>query len=96
VEAGDVLATVCGNQASVALMQHRHEQALALAERSVDLQQQAAPTGSGSLASLGQICVRVGISSARRRAQRALDVKSPSFHAGKRPAVSSTRSPRFI
>src|SRR5262249_55459843 len=41
VEAGDVLATVCGNQANVALMQHRHEQALALAERSVELQQQA-------------------------------------------------------
>jgi len=37
VEAGDVLATVCGNQANVALMLHRHEQALALAERSVEL-----------------------------------------------------------
>ena len=36
VEAGDVLATVCGNQANVALMQHRHDQALSLAERSVE------------------------------------------------------------
>ena len=49
VEAGDVLATVCGNQANVALMQHRHEQALSLAERSVELQEQAARrTGSAS------------------------------------------------
>ena len=32
-EAGDVLATVCGNQANVALMLHRHDQALSLAER---------------------------------------------------------------
>src|SRR5215467_11260803 len=37
VRAGDVVATVCGNQANVAMMQHRHEQALALAERSVEL-----------------------------------------------------------
>ena len=35
VHANDVLATVCGNQASVMLLQHRCEQALALAERSV-------------------------------------------------------------
>ena len=35
VHADDVLATVCGNQANVMMLQHRHEQALALAERSV-------------------------------------------------------------
>ena len=40
-QAGDVLATVCGNQANVALMQHRHDEALALAERSVELQEEA-------------------------------------------------------
>ena len=40
VRAGDVVATVCGNQANVAMMQHRHEQALALAERSVELQEE--------------------------------------------------------
>ena len=73
-----MLATVCGNQANVALMQHRHEQALALAERSVELQEQAGtPHGLGvALASLGQICVRLGQSEARRggaqpRARRA-------------------------
>ena len=27
-----MLATICGNQANVAMMRHRHEQALALAE----------------------------------------------------------------
>src|SRR5262245_46113914 len=80
VEAFDVLATVCGNQANVALMQHRHEQALALAERSVDLQQQSGtPHGLGvALASLGQICVRVGsLKRAEQALNRALDVRSP-------------------
>ena len=37
VQADDVLATVCGNQANVTMLQHRYEQALALAERSVAL-----------------------------------------------------------
>ena len=80
VEAGDVLATVCGNQANVALMQHRHEQALALAERSVELQEQAGtPHGLGvALASLGQICVRLGnLTRAEEALNRALDVRSP-------------------
>jgi DNA-binding NtrC family response regulator/tetratricopeptide (TPR) repeat protein len=79
-EAGDVLATVCGNQANVALMQHRHDQALSLAERSVDLQEQAGtPHGLGiALASLGQICVRVGnLTRAEEALNRALDVRSP-------------------
>lgn len=80
VQAGDVLATVCGNQANVALMQHRHEQALALAERSVELQEQAGtPHGLGvALASLGQICVRLGkLKRAEEALNRALDVRSP-------------------
>ena len=80
VEAGDVLATVCGNQANVALMQHRHEQALTLAERSVELQEQAGtPHGLGvALASLGQICVRLGsLNRAEEALNRALDVRSP-------------------
>jgi DNA-binding NtrC family response regulator/tetratricopeptide (TPR) repeat protein len=79
-EAGDVLATVCGNQANVALMQHRHDQALALAERSVELQEQAGtPHGLGvALASLGQICVRLGNPTRAEEAlNRALDVRSP-------------------
>ena len=80
VEAGDVLATVCGNQANVALMQHRHEQALALAERSVELQEHGGtPHGLGvALASLGQICVRLGnLKRAEEALNRALDVRSP-------------------
>ena len=80
VEAGDVLGTVCGNQANVALMQHRHEQALGLAERSVELQEQAGtPHGLGiALASLGQICVRLGnLKRAEAVLHRALDVRSP-------------------
>ena len=79
-QAGDVLATVYGNQANVALMQHRHEEALALAERSVELQQESGtPHGLGiALASLGQICVRLGTSSrAEETLNRALDVRSP-------------------
>jgi hydrogenase-4 transcriptional activator len=79
-EADDVVATICGNQANVALMQHRHEQALALAERSVALQEAAGtPHGLGvALASLGQICVRVGnLARAEETLNRALDVRSP-------------------
>jgi DNA-binding NtrC family response regulator/tetratricopeptide (TPR) repeat protein len=80
VEAGDVVATVCGNQANVALMQHHHDQALALAERSVELQEQSGtPHGLGvALASLGQICVRLGsLKRAEQALNRALDVRSP-------------------
>ena len=80
VDAGDVLATICGNQANVALMQHRHDQALSLAERSVELQEQAGtPHGLGvALASLGQICVRLGsLKRAEEALNRALDVRSP-------------------
>jgi DNA-binding NtrC family response regulator/tetratricopeptide (TPR) repeat protein len=80
VRAGDVVATVCGNQANVAMMQHRHEQALALAERSVELQEESGtPHGLGiSLASLGQISVRLGnLRRAEQVLNRALDVRSP-------------------
>ena len=75
-----MLATVCGNQANVALMQHRHDQALTLAERSVELQEQGGtPHGLGvALASLGQICVRLGsLNRAEEALNRALDVRSP-------------------
>jgi DNA-binding NtrC family response regulator/tetratricopeptide (TPR) repeat protein len=84
VHADDVLATVCGNQANVTMMQHRYEQALALAERSVSLHE---VHGSGhglavALATLGQICVRLGdLERAERALHRALDVRSPiQFH----------------
>jgi hydrogenase-4 transcriptional activator len=79
-QAGDVLATVCGNQANVALMQHRHDEALALAERSVELQEESGtPHGLGiALASLGQIYVRLGnLTRAEETLNRALDVRSP-------------------
>ena len=80
VQANDVVATVCGNQANVAMMQHRHDQALALAERSVELQEQSGtPHGLGiALASLGQISVRLGnLKRAEQALNRALDVRSP-------------------
>src|SRR5476651_1523567 len=84
VQAEDVLATVCGNQANVTMLQHRYEQALALAERSVSLHEDH---GSGhglavALATLGQICVRLGdLTRAEDALHRALDVRSPiQFH----------------
>ncbi len=84
VHAGDLLATVCGNQANVTMMQHRYEQALALAERSVALHE-ARESGHGlavALATLGQICVRLGdLTRAEDALHRALDVRSPiQFH----------------
>jgi DNA-binding NtrC family response regulator/tetratricopeptide (TPR) repeat protein len=84
VQAEDVLATVCGNQANVTMMQHRYEQALALAERSVTLHE-AHGSAHGlavALATLGQICVRLGdLARAEDALHRALDVRSPvQFH----------------
>ena len=94
VQAGDVLATIYGNQGNVALMQHRHDQALTLVERSVELQEQAGtPHGLGvALASLGQICVRVGnLKRAEEALHRALDVRSPmQFMRETRGAVFDT------
>jgi hydrogenase-4 transcriptional activator len=84
VRADDVLATVCSNQAGVMMMEHRYEQALALAERSVVLHE-GLRTGHGlavALATLGQICVRLGdLARAEDALHRALDVRSPiQFH----------------
>ncbi len=55
--AEDVLALVSGNQANVALMRHRHDQALALADRAVSLHERAGSVHglAVALASLGQI-----------------------------------------
>ena len=84
VHADDVLATVCGNQANVMVLEHRYEQALALAERSVSLHKQH---GSGhglavALATLGQICVRLGdLTRAEDALHQAIEVRSPiQFH----------------
>jgi DNA-binding NtrC family response regulator/tetratricopeptide (TPR) repeat protein len=84
LQADDVLATVYGNQANVALIRHRYEQALALAERAVSLNE-GVGTGPGlsvSLATLGQICVRLGnLERADAVLHRALDVRcAVQFH----------------
>ena len=84
IPADDVLAGIVHNQANVALMQHRHEQALVLAERSVALHQSL---GSGhglavALATLGQIFVQLGnLERAEEILTRTLEVRSPvQFH----------------
>jgi hydrogenase-4 transcriptional activator len=84
VQATDVLGIICNNQANVALIQHRLEQALALAEQSASLQEQVGP-GRGlaiSLATLGQILVRLGqLERAEGVLHRALQVRSEiQFH----------------
>ena len=84
VRADDALAMICGNQANVAMMQHRHEQALVLAKRSVSLHE-AHGSGHGlavALATLGQICVHLGdLERAEQALHRALEVRSPiQFH----------------
>ena len=84
LQADDVLATVYGNQANVALIRHRYEQALALADRAVNLHEGLGqgPGLAVALATLGQICVRVGnLDRADKVLHRALDVRSPmQFH----------------
>jgi DNA-binding NtrC family response regulator/tetratricopeptide (TPR) repeat protein len=84
LHADDVLATVYGNQANVALIRHRYEQALALAERAVNLHEGLGqgPGLSVALATLGQIYVRVGnLDRADTVLHRALDVRSAmQFH----------------
>ncbi len=84
VDARDVLATVAGNEAVVAMMQHRYEQALELAERSVALHEQpdAGPGLAVSLATLGQICVKLGdLTRAEAALHQALQVRSSiQFH----------------
>src|SRR5687767_11552440 len=84
IHADDVLAGIVHNQANVALMRHRHDEALALAERSVALHQSL---GSGhglavALATLGQIYVQLGdLERAEQILTRTLEVRSPiQFH----------------
>ena len=84
LQADDVLATVYGNQANVALIRHRYEQALALADRAVNVHEGLGqgPGLSVALATLGQICVRVGnLERADTVLHRALEVRSAmQFH----------------
>jgi len=80
IQADDVLAGIVHNQANVALMRHRHDQALALAERSVAIHE---TLGSGhglavALATLGQIFVQLGdLERAEQILTRTLDIRSP-------------------
>lgn len=79
IQATDVLGIVCNNQAIVALIEHQHERALALAERSAALQEgpRASRGLAIALATLGQICVRLGdLERAERVLHRALEVRS--------------------
>jgi DNA-binding NtrC family response regulator/tetratricopeptide (TPR) repeat protein len=79
-QADDVTAVVLANQANVMMLQHRHEQALALVERSLALQEHY---GSGhrlgtALAALGMVCVRLGdLRRAEDVLRRTLEVRSP-------------------
>jgi hydrogenase-4 transcriptional activator len=80
IHADDVLAAIVHNQANVALMRHRLDQALALAERSVAIRE---TLGSGhglavSLATLGQIFVQFGdLERAEKILTRTLEIRSP-------------------
>ncbi|MBM3818645.1 MAG: tetratricopeptide repeat protein [Acidimicrobiia bacterium] len=72
IPANDVLATIVHNQANVALLRHQHDQALALAERSVAIHE-AHGSAHGlavALATLGAIFVQVG---ELERAEQILD-----------------------
>ncbi len=84
IQADDVLAIVCGNQANVASMRHRYDQALGLAERSLKLHESAGSLHglAVALATLGQLCVRLGqIQRAEDLLRRALAVRSAvQFH----------------
>jgi hydrogenase-4 transcriptional activator len=80
IHADDVLAAIVHNQANVALMRHRLDQALSLAERSVAIRE---TLGSGhglavSLATLGQIFVQIGdLERAERILTRTLEIRTP-------------------
>jgi len=84
VHADDVLAGTAHNQAILALMAHRLDEALALAERSVALYR-ALGEGHGlavTLATLGQVFVQIGdLDRAEEVLMRALEVRKPvQFH----------------
>ena len=80
IQADDALAAIVHNQANVALMRHRHDEALALAERSVAIHESLGSGGQGlaiALATLGQIFVQLGdLERAESMLTRALQVRS--------------------
>ena len=81
IHADDALALIIHNQANVALMRHRTEEALALAERSVAIHQSLG-SGQGlaiALGTLGQIFVQLGdLERAETSLTSALEVRSQS------------------
>jgi hydrogenase-4 transcriptional activator len=93
VHADDLLATIVHNQANVALMRHRHDQALALAERSVELHESLGSKHGRAvaLATLGQTLVLLGeLERAEHVLNRALEVRSPVFFHETTGAVFDT------
>ena len=97
VQAQDVLGIILNNQANVALIQHRHEQALALSEQSAAQQEQSGPGRvlALSLATLGQILVRVGQARARGKGSPARLESAGIRSSTRSPAPSTTHSPRL-
>jgi DNA-binding NtrC family response regulator/tetratricopeptide (TPR) repeat protein len=80
IPADDVLAGIVHNQANVAMITHQHDQALAFAERSVELfaSLNTAHGQAIALATLGQILVQRGdLVRAEAVLNQALEVRSP-------------------
>ncbi len=79
IQADDALALIVHNQANVAMMRHRYDEARALAERSVAIHQTLGGSGQGlaiALATLGQIFVQLGdLTRAEQILTRALEVR---------------------
>ncbi len=85
MQAHDVLGIIFNNQANVALIQHRHDQALSLSEQAAAILQQQDGKGRGlaiALATLGQILVRLGkLERANQILHRALEARGETqFH----------------
>ena len=93
IQAQDVLAGIVHNQANVALLRHQHDQALALAERSVAIHESVGSAHglAVTLATLGAIFVQVGdLERAEQILTRTLEVRSPVQFAETTGAVFDT------
>jgi hydrogenase-4 transcriptional activator len=93
IQADDVVAGIVHNQANVALLRHNHDQALALAERSVAIHESIGSSHglAVTLATLGAIFVQVGdLERAEQILTRTLEVRSPVQFAETTGAVFDT------